>query len=119
MCFSKNTPVIKVIVDDNNSKLSTQFMSKVLKLKRVSLLNLERVSEKILTFMFFRILNSHQFFGLQRMHVTFFTIQLCLEFFWSVFSHIRNKILRISPYSVRMRENTDQEKPHIWTLFMQ
>ena len=33
-----------------------------------------------------------------------------LEFFWSVFSRIRTKyeeILRITPYSVRMRENTD------------
>ena len=33
------------------------------------------------------------------------------QLFWSVFSHIRIKhgeILRISPYSVRMRENTDQ-----------
>ena len=32
------------------------------------------------------------------------------ELFWSVFSHIRTEyreILRISPYSVRMRENTD------------
>ena len=31
--------------------------------------------------------------------------------FWSVFSRIRTEyreILRISPYSVRMRENTDQ-----------
>ena len=35
-----------------------------------------------------------------------------LEFFWSVFSHIwteYGEILRISPYSVRMRENTDQK----------
>ena len=35
----------------------------------------------------------------------------CLELFWSVFSRIRTEygeILRISPYSVRMRENTDQ-----------
>ena len=34
------------------------------------------------------------------------------EFFWSIFSHIRNEyggIPRISPYSVRMRENTDQK----------
>ena len=34
------------------------------------------------------------------------------EFFWSVFSRIRTEygeILRISPYSVRMRENTDQK----------
>ena len=37
------------------------------------------------------------------------------SFFWSVFSHIRT----ISPYSVRKRENTDQKKLHIWTLFMQ
>ena len=34
------------------------------------------------------------------------------EFFWFVFSHIWSEyedILRISPYSVRMRENTDQK----------
>ena len=34
------------------------------------------------------------------------------EFFWSVFSRIRTEygeILRISPYSVRMQENTDQK----------
>ena len=34
------------------------------------------------------------------------------EFFWSVFSRIRieyGEILRISPYSVWMRENTDQK----------
>ena len=33
------------------------------------------------------------------------------ELFWSVFSRIRTEygeILRISPYSVQMRENTDQ-----------
>ena len=33
------------------------------------------------------------------------------ELFWSVFSRIPNEygeILRISPYSVRMRENADQ-----------
>ena len=29
------------------------------------------------------------------------------------------RILRISPYSVRMRENTDQKKLRIWTLFTQ
>ena len=42
--------------------------------------------------------------------------------FWSVFSRIRTEygeILRISPYSVRMRENTDQKKLRIWTLFTQ
>ena len=31
-----------------------------------------------------------------------------LELFWSVFYRIRTKYLSISPYSVRMRENTDQ-----------
>ena len=44
------------------------------------------------------------------------------SFFWSVFSRIRTEyeeILRISPYSVRMRENTDQKKLRIWTLFTQ
>ena len=33
------------------------------------------------------------------------------ELFWSAFSHIRTEygvILHISPYSVQMRENTDQ-----------
>ena len=36
------------------------------------------------------------------------------EFFWSVFSRIRTEYreaLRISPYSVQMRENTDQKNP--------
>ena len=44
------------------------------------------------------------------------------RFFWSVFSLIRNEygeILHISLYSVRMWENTDQEKLRIWTLFTQ
>ena len=44
------------------------------------------------------------------------------SFFWSIFSRIRTEygeILRISPYSVRMRENTDQKKLRIWTLFTQ
>ena len=41
-------------------------------------------------------------------------------FFWSVFSRIRTvyrEIRSICPYSVRMRENTDQKKLRIWTLF--
>ena len=44
------------------------------------------------------------------------------SFFWSVFSRIRTEygeMLRISLYSVRMRENTDQKKLPIWTLFTQ
>ena len=44
------------------------------------------------------------------------------SFFWSVFSSIRTKsgeILLIFTYSVHMRENADQKKLHIWTLFMQ
>ena len=28
-------------------------------------------------------------------------------------------LVRIFPYSVRLRENTDQKKPRIWTLFTQ
>ena len=39
--------------------------------------------------------------------------------FWSVFSRIRTEygeIIRILPYSVQMRENTDQEQLRIWTL---
>ena len=44
------------------------------------------------------------------------------SFFWSVFSRNRTEygeILRTSPYSVRMLENTDQKKLRIWTLFTQ
>ena len=44
------------------------------------------------------------------------------SFFWSVFSRIRaeyEEIRSISPYSVWMRENTDQKKLRIWTLFTQ
>ena len=46
---------------------------------------------------------------------------LYLEFFWSLFSRIRTEyveILRIFPYSLRMRENTDQkncEHGHFFT----
>ena len=42
--------------------------------------------------------------------------------FWSVFSCIQTEcgeILRISPYSVRMRENKDHKLLRIWTLFTQ
>ena len=44
------------------------------------------------------------------------------SFFWSVFSRIRTEYgekRSISPYSVRIRENSDQEKHRIWTLFTQ
>ena len=44
------------------------------------------------------------------------------SFFWSVFSRIRTEygeILRISLYSVRMRENTDQKNLRVWTLSTQ
>ena len=44
------------------------------------------------------------------------------SFFWSVFSRIRTEygeILRISPYSVWMRGNTDQKKLRILTHFTQ
>ena len=39
------------------------------------------------------------------------SVKIVLELFWSAFSRIRTKyreILRISPYSVQMRENVDQ-----------
>ena len=44
------------------------------------------------------------------------------SFFWSVFSRIRTEcgdLFGKSPYSVRIRENTDQKKLGIWTLFTQ
>ena len=44
------------------------------------------------------------------------------RFFWSVFSRIwteYGEIRSISSYSVQMRENTDQKKHRIWTLFTQ
>ena len=44
------------------------------------------------------------------------------SFFWSVFSCIRTEYVdlnRKSPYSVRMRENTDQKKLHLWILLTQ
>ena len=44
------------------------------------------------------------------------------EFFWSVFSRIRTEhgdLHRKSPYSVRIRENTDEIKLRNWTLFTQ
>ena len=44
------------------------------------------------------------------------------SYFWTVFSRIHaeyGEILRISPYSVRMRQNTDQKRLRIWTLFTQ
>ena len=44
------------------------------------------------------------------------------SFFWSVFSRIwteYGEILGISPYLVRMRENTDQKKLRTWTHFTQ
>ena len=44
------------------------------------------------------------------------------SFFWSAFSRTRTEygeIRSISPYSVQMRENVDQKKLGIWTLFTQ
>ena len=60
-------------------------------------------------------------------HICFF-IDHCVKsvqvrsFFWSVVSRIRTKygeIRSIFPYLVQIRENTDQEKLRIWTLFAQ
>ena len=44
------------------------------------------------------------------------------SFFWSAFSCFWTEygyLLRKCPYSVRIRENTDQRKLRIWTLFTQ
>ena len=44
------------------------------------------------------------------------------SFVWSVFSYIQTEygeLLRKSPYSVQIQENTDQKKLRIWTLFTQ
>ena len=44
------------------------------------------------------------------------------SFFWSVISRIRTEyrdLLRKSPYSVPIWENTDQKKLRIWTIFTQ
>ena len=44
------------------------------------------------------------------------------SFFWSVSSRIRTEygeVRSFSPYSVRMREDKDQKKLLIWTLFIQ
>ena len=44
------------------------------------------------------------------------------SFFWSLYSRIRTEygeILRISSYSIRMREYRDQKKLRIWTHFTQ
>ena len=45
-----------------------------------------------------------------------------MSFFWSIFSRIRTEYIALlskSPYSLRTRENTDQEKVLIWALFTQ
>ena len=67
------------------------------------------------------LIHNHFCFCLQSSYHCLKSVQI-RSFFWSVFSCIRTEygeILRISPYSVRMRENTDQKKLRIWTLFTQ
>ena len=64
--------------------------------------------------------NIHCFLSLEKIHCVK-SVQI-RSFFWSVFSRIRaeyGEILCISPYSVQMRENTDQNKLRIWTFFTQ
>ena len=44
------------------------------------------------------------------------------SFFWPAFSCIRTEygdLIRKSPYSVLIQENTDQKKIRIWTVFTQ
>ena len=61
-------------------------------------------------------------------HSSFYSYKHCMKsvqirsFFRFAFSHIQTEygeIQSISPYSVQMRENTDQKKLRIWTLFTQ
>ena len=51
------------------------------------------------------------------------SVQIRRFFFWPIFSRIWTEYGEIrsdiSPYSVRIRENTDQKKLRIWTLFTQ
>ena len=75
-----------------------------------SVLTFEFLRTKSLIYSFF-FLSTHSVKSVQKQ-----------SFFWSVFSRIQTEysdILRISPYSVRMWENTDQEKLRIWTLLTQ
>ena len=64
---------------------------------------------------------NHRFLRLQISVLCQKSVQI-RSFFCSVFSHIPTEygeIRSISPYAVRMRENTDQIKLRIWTLFTQ
>ena len=76
--------------------------------------------------------NSHQssaeYYVLKKVQMLHFSITHCVKsvqirsFFWPVFPHIRTEygdLRSESPYSVQIRENTDQKKLRIWTLFMQ
>ena len=70
--------------------------------------------------------------GISALSCFFFSVTLtaihCVKsiqirsFFWSLFSRIRTEygeIRSIIPYTVRVRENMDQKKLRIWTLFTQ
>ena len=51
-------------------------------------------------------------YNFEQFAVRIFFLTPYLEFFWSVFSHIPTEygnLLRKSPYSVRIQENTDQK----------
>ena len=73
-----------------------------------------------------------KFLHLVLLNICYFEVILCANycvksvqiwsFSWSIFSCIRTEYggkLRISSYSVRIMENTDQKKLRIWTLFTQ
>ena len=66
--------------------------------------------------------------GANEYRMIFSLLQHCVKsfkirsFFWPIFSCIRTEyrdLLRKSPYSVRIHENADQKKLHIWTIFTQ
>ena len=66
--------------------------------------------------------------GFEIMRTPIFKTSHCVKsvqmrsFFWSVISCIRSEygdLLRKCPYSVRIKENTDQKKLCVWTFFIQ
>ena len=69
-------------------------------------------TKKSLVCLFLILLKTFIYFNLQPLQFTTISIYNIYFNFWSVFSRIwteYGEILRISPYSVRMRQNTDQK----------
>ena len=65
-------------------------------------------------FLFFSVVLIKEYFSTSMLRHCVKSVQI-RSFFWSVFSRIRTEYGEIRS----MRENTDQKKPCIWTLFTQ